>query len=169
MNSLGLPSLPRQASAGGALSPAETRPFRAPLGSAIEFLSVLWALDHRLELLSRGMKRSFGVSGRERFVIKVVGSQPGISAGEVAAVLHVDPSTLTGTLRQLVSRGLIRRTQHPDDARRAVLQLTARGSAIDRLQSGTIEARVRSVLARTPRRKVNIAAQVLNAITERLH
>lgn len=141
---------------------------RRDLGPGMAFLSVLWALDHRLEMLSRRMKRSFGVTGRERFVIRVIGDRPGISAGDVAAALHVDPSTLTGTLRQLVSRDLVRRTQHPDDARRAVLELTPRGSAIDALRSGTIEARVRNVLDRTPRSKVLVAVNVLNSIAEAL-
>lgn len=146
---------------------AEVEPGEA-LGPVLEFLRVLWAVNHGLESVSKRMKRRAGVSGRDRIVVRLVGDRPGTSAGELATILHVDPSTLTGQLGRLVDRGLVRRTSHPDDARRAVLTLTAKGRAVDRMRSGTIEARVREALGRVSREDARVAADVLSEIAAAL-
>src|SRR5580704_311880 len=75
-----------------------------PLGGVLDFLKLLWALDHGLQTASRDMERRLGVTGPQRMVIRIVGRFPGISAGELASVLHVHPSTLTGVLRRLETR-----------------------------------------------------------------
>src|SRR4029077_12772985 len=75
---------------------------------------------------------------------------PGISAGALADVLHVHPSTLTGVLRRLETRGMLVRRSDPRDARRALFGLTPRGRKMDTLRTGTVEQAVRRVLARLP-------------------
>jgi DNA-binding MarR family transcriptional regulator len=134
------------------------------LGPVLEFLRVLWAVNHSLESMSKQMKRRFGVTGRDRIVIRLIGSRPGTSAGELAEVLHVDPSTLTGVLGRLVKRGLVSRTAHPEDARRAVLILTRGGREIDQMRTGTIEARVREALAQVSQADARAAAKVLSKL-----
>ncbi len=146
----------------------ETGPSDRDLGSGLEFLRLLWAVNHGLESMSKRMKRRAGVTGRDRVVIRLVGTRPGTSAGALAEVLHVDPSTLTGLLARLVRRGLLLRTSHPEDARRAVLTLTRKGRAIDAMRSGTIEARVRTALARIPARDARAAARVLAELARAL-
>jgi DNA-binding MarR family transcriptional regulator len=138
------------------------------LGPVLEFMRVLWAVNHGLETMSKRMKRRAGVTGRERVVIRLVGSRPGVSAGELARILHVHPSSLTALLGRLVDRGLVLRTVHPDDARRAVLTLTRRGEGVDRMRTGTIEARVREALGRVATRDARTAAEVLSEISHAL-
>jgi DNA-binding MarR family transcriptional regulator len=60
------------------------------------------------------------VTGPQRLVLRLLGLQPGVSADELAATLHVHPSTLTGILRRLEDQGLLARDPHPADRRRAV-------------------------------------------------
>src|SRR5689334_17453862 len=90
------------------------------LGEVIEFMRLLWAVDHGLEASSKQMDAQFGVTGPQRLVIRIVGRHPGISAGQIAEILHVHPSTLTGVLGRLVERGIIHRRVDPADARRAL-------------------------------------------------
>jgi DNA-binding MarR family transcriptional regulator len=78
-----------------------------PLGLALDFLRALWAINHGLATTSRYMKSKYGVTGRQRLIIQVVNEFPGISAGDLAKVLHLDPSTLTGVLQQMSRRGLL--------------------------------------------------------------
>jgi DNA-binding MarR family transcriptional regulator len=134
------------------------------LGPVLEFMRVLWAVNHGLETLSKRMKKTAGVTGRERIVIRLVGTRPGISAGDLARILHVHPSSLTALLGRLVSRGLLLRTVHPEDGRRAVLTLTRRGRDVDRMRTGTIEARVRQALGRIATRDARTAVAVLSEI-----
>src|SRR6266568_1353468 len=116
------------------------------LGPVLEFMRALWALDHAFQSASKRMERRFGVTAPQRIVVRIVGRFPGISAGEVAEILHLHPSTLTGVLKRLQARGVVLRTTDPADGRRALLSLTARGRKIDALRSGTVEATVQRVL-----------------------
>jgi len=86
---------------------------------------------------------------------------PGISAGELARVMHLHPSSLTGVLRRLVGRALVRRTPHPLDSRRAVLNLTARGRRRVRISPGTVESRTRRALEGLAPAQLATAREVL--------
>lgn len=134
------------------------------LGEVLDFMRLLWAVDHALQSMSKRMEASLGVTGPQRLVIRIVGRFPGISAGELASVLHIHPSTLTGILKRLESRGIIDRKPDADDARRALFGLTARGRELDGLKVGTVEAIVRRSLAKLPPRKVGAARDVLHAL-----
>ena len=89
------------------------------LGPVVSFLQVLWALDHALTRRSKWMARTLGITGTQRFVCQLATDRPGISAGELAAVLHLHPSTLTGVLERLTRRGLLERFPDATDARRS--------------------------------------------------
>jgi DNA-binding MarR family transcriptional regulator len=95
-------------------------------------------VDHALQSTSKWMEVRLGITGPQRLVIRMIGCFPGISAGALANLLHVHPSTLTGVLRRLSDRGAIRRSTDPYDSRRALFWLTARGRRVDRLRSGTV-------------------------------
>src|SRR5678816_1894070 len=101
------------------------------LGNVLDFMRVLWAVDHGLEAASKRMEARVGVTGPQRFVIRMVGRFPGVSAGRLAEILHLHPSTLTGILKRLETRGLIARHVDPSDGRRALFELTPRGARLD--------------------------------------
>lgn len=140
----------------------------ASLGRVLGFLQLLWAVDHGLTRISKRMQRTHGVTGPQRLVVRLVGQRPGISAGELAELLHLHPSTLTGVLRRLTERGAIARTQDPADTRRALFRLTAKGLACDALRSGTVETRVRSALASVPGEDLAAATRVLSRLARAL-
>jgi DNA-binding MarR family transcriptional regulator len=138
------------------------------LGEVLDFMRLLWAVDHALQSMSKRMEGSLGVTGPQRLVIRIAGRFPGISAGELASVLHIHPSTLTGILKRLEARGIIDRKPDPSDARRALFGLTAKGREIDALRVGTVEAVVRRTLGKLPSRKVTAARDVLATISTAL-
>jgi DNA-binding MarR family transcriptional regulator len=137
-------------------------------GVDLQFLRALWELDHALESASRRMKSKFGVTGRERLVIRIVGESPGITPGELAGVLHVHPSTVTALLKRLEHRRLVLRRQDAADARRGQLTLSASGRAIDALRTGTIEADVTAALAHAPPAQVSGATELLVSVARSL-
>jgi DNA-binding MarR family transcriptional regulator len=114
----------------------------ADLPDVLQFMQLLWAVVHGLERLSKRMAGDIGVTGPQRLVLRVVGLVPGMSAGDLAAVLHVHPSTLTGVLQRLVGRRLLTRPDDPADRRRAVLRLTSRGDRVNAAPEGTVEAAI---------------------------
>ncbi|XYI03391.1 MarR family winged helix-turn-helix transcriptional regulator [Sorangium sp. So ce1128] len=138
------------------------------LGEVLDFMKLLWAVDHGLQSTSKRMEAKMGVTGPQRLVIRIVGRYPGISAGQLAEIMQLHPSTLTGVLKRLQERGIIERRVDPNDARRALLGLTARGRELDSLRTGTVEAAVRQALKAMPRRKLEAAQDVLAAVAEAL-
>lgn len=138
------------------------------LGPVLEFMRALWALDHAFQSASKRMESRLGVTAPQRLVVRIVGRFPAISAGEVAEILHVHPSTLTGVLKRLEARGVVARTADPKDGRRALLSLTARGRELDALRSGTVEAGVRKVLRRMPAQTARSARALAEALAAEL-
>ena len=109
------------------------------LGAALDFLRCLWRLNHALEKLSSRMDRRLGVTAQQRLVIRCVGKYPGVTAGQLAALLHIDPGTASATLRRLEEKRMIERRRDPRDKRRVALGLTAMGRLVDRPTEGTVE------------------------------
>jgi DNA-binding MarR family transcriptional regulator len=149
----------------GVLSRLESAAIAARLGRVLEFMRLLWAMDHALQSTSKWMEVRLGITGPQRLVIRMIGCFPGVSAGGLADLLHVHPSTLTGVLRRLSGRGAIRRTADPRDSRRALFWLTSRGRRIDRLRSGTVEAAITRALSRAPARNLAAARSMLARVT----
>jgi DNA-binding MarR family transcriptional regulator len=131
-------------------------------------MRALWAVDHGLLTVSRSMGSRLGVTGPQRLVIRIVGRYPGISAGELASILHLHPSSLTGILKRLVDLRVLVRSASAEDARRAVLSLSAKGRALDGLKSGTVESKVHRALQALDARDVATAETVLRAVAQTL-
>lgn len=147
---------------------SKTPPAEGPLGETLDFMRLLWAVDHGLQSRSKRMESEIGVTGMQRLVIRLIGRQPGVSAGELADLLHVHPSTLTGVLKRLVERGYVDRDKDPEDARRARFTLRPPGEKVDATQAGTVEAAVRRALARVPGARLTAARDVLAAVATEL-
>jgi DNA-binding MarR family transcriptional regulator len=148
---------------GGPESPEE-----APLGKALDFMKLLWRLDHALQTASRRMAGSLGVTGPQRLALRVVGKFPGISPGEVASVLRLHPSTVTVIVKGLERAALVERTEDPVDRRRTRLRLTPAGRAVTASSAGTVEEAMRRTLARVAPAELETAARVLSALAAEL-
>jgi len=141
-----------------------------PLDPALDFLRLLWAIEHRLQRMSKRMEASLGVTGPQRLVLRIVGRFPGLSAGDLAHIVELHPSTITGILQRLEGRGLLLRERDPEDNRRVRLRLKARARTFTRAsQGGTVERAVTRALGRTPARHVRAAREVLSAVAVALN
>jgi len=149
--------------------PSKTESGDVPaLGDILDFMRLLWAVDHGLHSTSKRMNTSIGVTGPQRLVIRMTGKFPGISAGELAQILHVHKSSLTGVLQRLEARGLIKRAADPEDGRRAIFSLTAKGKELDAVRAGTVEQAIRKVLAKLPKEQIEVTREVLQSVAAAL-
>ncbi len=135
---------------------------------ALNFLRLLWEIQHGLLAVSRQMRREIGVTGPQRLVLRLLSSTPGITAGELAQALHLDKSTLTGIVGRLERDGFLRRAVDPLDRRRQLLALTRKARAVAATLSGTVEERVADALAEAPPEEVVSAEKILSLVTESL-
>lgn len=108
----------------------------------------LWELVHAIAVRSKRMSKTIGVTGPQRLVIRVVGQSPDVTAREIAEILGLHPSTLTGVLARLERQRMLQRKVDPADRRRVRFRLTALGRRIDQERKGTVEAAVRRALGR---------------------
>lgn len=148
------------------LSPSPERSLELP--DVLQFMRLLWAVVHAAERTSKRMTGSLGMTGPQRLVLRVVGLFPDVSAGELASILHVHPSTLTGILQRLVQQKLVGRTDDPQDRRRARLRLTAKGERANVPLEGTVELAVAHALADTSPQDRAATRRVLTRLAEHL-
>ena len=139
-----------------------------PLGEVLEFMRLLWAVDHGLQSTSKRMESTLGLTGPQRLVVRLVGRFPGITAGRLAQIMHVHPSTLTGVLKRLEKRGLLERKSDPLDGRKALFALTETGRTLDVPSPGTVEAAVARAISRMSKSRLVGAQDVLTALAEEL-
>lgn len=131
-------------------------------------MRLLWAVAHGLESGSKRMAVELGVTGPQRLVLRLIGHYSRLSPGDLAQLLHVHPSSLTGVLGRLERSKLLERRRDPSDGRRAILNLTAKGRALNARRSGTVEESVRRALASQAPSKVAFTGEVLTAIAREL-
>lgn len=134
------------------------------LDPVLGFLRLLWALDHGLQRVSRLMETERGVTGQQRLLIRVAAQNPGISPGQLAATLHLHPSTVTGLLRRLERRGLVTRQADPGDGRRFVIDVTEKGRRVAAPGPRTVEALVAKALAIVPEAKIEATEEMLKTL-----
>lgn len=115
---------------------------------AIEVMRVMWALAHALEKRSKWMHRKIGITGPQRLVLRAIGESPGLSPGEAARQLSLNPGTVSRLVAALERSALVERNGHDGDGRRQVLKLTRKGKVLNDDRSGTIESAVREALAK---------------------
>jgi MarR family transcriptional regulator, organic hydroperoxide resistance regulator len=139
-----------------------------PAGETLRFMQQMWDLVHALDVRSKRMARTLGVTGPQRLVVRVLGQSPGMTASGIADTLGMHPSTLTGILSRLVARGMLARKVDTADRRRSRFNLTAGGRAIDRERKGTVEAAVRRALVRADASTIGKTSLMLALLTEEI-
>jgi DNA-binding MarR family transcriptional regulator len=140
-----------------------------PLDETLDFMRLLWSIEHGLQRQSKRMEAELGLTGPQRLVLRIVGQFPGISAGELARVVRLHPSTITGILHRLVKRRLLRRQRDPKDSRRARLWNAPAARRYTRSSTGTVEDTVRRALAGTGAQNVRGARAVLGELARVLN
>ena len=148
------------------MAPELDRP--QPSGETLRFMQRLWDVVHAMEVRSKRMARTIGVTSPQRLVIRIIGQSPNIVASDIAATLGIHPSTLTGILQRLQRHKLIARRADPEDRRRVRFTLTPAGRHADRARRGTVEAAVRRALVRAGEPAATHTAELLELLAAEL-
>ena len=129
--------------------PADTPVTAYRLDATLDFMRLLWSIEHGLQKRSKRLKAEAGITGPQRLVLRLVSRFPAISAGDLARLIRLHPSTVTGILQRLVEgEAAPPGASSAQDNRRVHLWPTARAKWYAQLSSGTVEVTVRRVLRR---------------------
>jgi DNA-binding MarR family transcriptional regulator len=138
------------------------------LSPELQFLSLIWELNHALELSSQRMSKTLEVTAQQRLIIRIVGRFPHVTASVLSRLLHVDPGTLSTNLSRLEKRGLIARERSAQDRRRVTIGLTAEGRALDRPAPGTVESAVGRLLSSASATELSAMRRCVRGLIEEL-
>lgn len=136
------------------------------LDPVLDFMRLLWNVEHGLQSRSKWMQATLGITGPQRLVLRIVRDRPGLSAGELARILHLHPSTITGIVQRLVKRGVLRRTRDRHDSRRVVLQFHPAAEKFMSVSDATVEWAVKRALTTIPPHRVRHAREVLSVVAD---
>lgn len=103
-----------------------------------------------LGLLERHQVACWGASLAQCYALYEVAARPGISVGELAERLGVDPSTASRTVDALVRAGAVERMPVPGNRRAVALSITARGREMLTSLDARAEADARRVWEALP-------------------
>jgi len=134
----------------------------------LETMQGLWGLAHALDARSKWMHRTYGVTGPQRLLLRVIGDSPGCSPGDAARQLRLHKGTVTRLLSGVERLKLVERHADTTDARRQRLALTAKGRRLYALREGTVEAAVQSTLLVVSSRERQTALSFISRLTEAL-
>ncbi len=102
-------------------------PTTETFGEKLSVLEKLIGLSVDLHNLNARVQRRYDISIVQWLVLKKIVDQPGLSAGTLADISGVHPSTLTPTITRLESMGLIYIQERPSDMRRKLLLASWKG------------------------------------------
>ncbi|PZR07394.1 MAG: MarR family transcriptional regulator [Archangium gephyra] len=150
------------------MAPRAQATIESQLGKPLDFLRSIWALDHALHARSKAMAKRNGLTGPQRLALRIISTFPNISSGELARVLHVHPSTLTGVLQRLEGHGLVARTRDSTDGRRALFAATKAGEKAATPVEFSIEGAVKKLLKRVSAHEAEVAQQLIIDLADEL-
>jgi DNA-binding MarR family transcriptional regulator len=87
-----------------------------------------WWLQHETEVALRELN----LRDRHLMALTILSSDEGQSQQDLARHLSLDPTLVVALIDDLEEQGLCKRARHPEDRRRHVIQLTAKGRRVYR-------------------------------------
>ena len=99
----------------------------AKRNSAEEMLIALRKVIRAIDLHSRRLVQSHGLTGPQALVLKEVVESCSITSGELAKRVSLSQATITDIVKRLESRQLLLRKQSQEDRRRVCVQATELG------------------------------------------
>jgi len=109
-------------------------PESSALPESLRLLPLLWSLNAALERTSLEMDAKLGVTGPQRFLLRFIGLEPGVTSARLAGIISLDASDLQSALEELVDKNLL--TQR---GRLPGYYLTPKGAGINAVMNGTVE------------------------------
>src|SRR5260370_36693923 len=87
-------------------SPDATSDATYRLERVLDFMRLLWSVEHGLQRMSKRMENELGITGPQRLVLRVVGQFPGLAAGGVGHIVRLLPRPSAGVWQRHAAREL---------------------------------------------------------------
>ena len=110
---------------------------------------------------------ALGISASQLATLQHVSRSPGCSLTNLANLLDLNKSAVTGLVQRMERDGILRRVPDPSDGRASLLYVTPKGEGL-RARSGALIQRLNGELTKGfEPREVEVVVRFLNALIER--
>ena len=117
-----------------------------------------------LAVSSLAVEKATGLSGAQAFVLRTLLLHGDATPSELAARTLTDASSVTGVVGKLLDKALVARRRDPEDGRRVVLSLRAKGRALARRTPVPVQERLVAAVAELRAEDARALARSLRAI-----
>ena len=116
-----------------------------------------------LRVSTRSVEREIGISGAQLFIMQQLVGEQSLSVNQLARLTMTHQSSVSVVVARLAERGLVARKASKEDARRASIELTAKGRRLLGSAPLTAQARLTGALQRLPADQVSLLASTIDA------
>ncbi|MEW6298806.1 MAG: MarR family transcriptional regulator [Thermodesulfobacteriota bacterium] len=135
---------------------------------AVRLRELLRRLVRGIGLLDREDAECCGITLSQCHALGEIAGEEGLTPGELAARLRVDPSAVTRITDALVQGGLLRREGDPEDRRQVRLYLTSEGRSLWNGVHSAIMERATALARRIPQDERRAVLAALERLVEAL-
>lgn len=115
-----------------------------------EVFSKLLQLVRTVQAGMQNIDTTHGLSGSQLWALWQISAHPGQRVSELAAALHIHPSTASNLLDKLETGGLVRRERRDSDNRVVRLYLSEAGLELVKEIPGPMKGKLRQALQQVP-------------------
>ncbi len=95
-----------------------------------EVLSLLRRIIRAIDLHSKQLEKTFGLTGPQLVVMRTISVHRDITVGGVARQVSLSQATVTNIIDRLETRGLVQRLRSSQDKRKVTVSITDKGQAL---------------------------------------
>lgn len=117
-----------------------------------------------VETYSRSVETRFGITGPQLWALWELGRSAPLSLKDLAARMHLSPSTVVGVVDRLIAKDLVVREADRVDRRRVCLSLSSQGRALIEQAPNPAQDNLIKGLNSLPARQLKTFSQSLGAL-----
>jgi len=142
---------------------AGASPSQAELEAA-EVVRSLRRLFKGIHEYSKALQKRSGLSSPQAWALTILEANGQLSLRELAERMYAHPSTVSGIMERLVTRGVVRRQTDPRDRRGIRLSLTPAGRRLLRSSPPPVQVGLRRALVGMPASRLKILRESLEQV-----
>jgi DNA-binding MarR family transcriptional regulator len=115
---------------------------------------------------SQEVSNSFGITGPQLWALKLVSQHPGLALGDLSRKMYLHPSTVTGVIDRLESKGYVVRDRNSADRRVVKVQLTPAGQGLAAKSPNPIQGKMIYGLMKLAENELNVIYESVKRLAE---
>ncbi len=131
-----------------------------------ETMQSLRRIFKAIEDYSQEVSNSFGITGPQLWALKIVSQHPGLPLGDLSRKMYLHPSTVTGVIDRLESKGYVVRDRDSVDRRVVKVKLTPAGQDLAAKAPNPIQGKMIYGLMKLSENELNTIYESVKRLAE---